>query len=78
MMSVHDALQAWQDGDVTAARAMRLTGAVDVMELHAFAATSGVEMRPGLLPAEERAAERATGLLRRLGHEEAVPEGAGP
>ena len=27
MMSVHDALEAWDTGEITAARAMQLTGA---------------------------------------------------
>lgn len=66
MMSVHDALAAWEAGEITAARAMQLTGAQDVMELHAFAHQSGVPIRTRLLPREEAQAARATALIHRL------------
>jgi hypothetical protein len=72
MMSVHDALEAWQVGEITAARAMALTGASDAMDLYAFAAQSGVDIRPGLLPREEESASAATQLIARL-FEEADP-----
>jgi hypothetical protein len=45
---------------------MALTGAADAIELYAFAAQCGVEVRPGLLPREREAAARATDLIRRL------------
>ena len=78
MMSVHDALAAWQSGDITANRAMQLTGAADVMDLYAFAHSSGVEIRTDLLPREEEQADRAANLISRLmGDEEAVPGHAG-
>ncbi len=78
MMSVHDALAAWQSGDITADRAMQLTGAVDVMELYAFAHTSGVEIREDLLPREKEQADRAASLISRLMRdEEAVARRAG-
>jgi hypothetical protein len=51
---------------MTAARATRLTGASNVLELLAFAEQSGVEIRSGLLPREEEQARRATDLIRRL------------
>lgn len=35
-MSVHDALEAWQSGEITAARAIALTGAEDLLDLYAF------------------------------------------
>jgi hypothetical protein len=66
MVSVHDALEAWQAGEMTAAHAMRLTGATNVLELLAFAHQSGVDIRPGLLPREEEQARRATDLIARL------------
>lgn len=66
MMTVHDALEAWQAGEITSHTAMRLTGAVDVLELHAFADQCGVEVRTGLLPREEHQAARATKLIRQL------------
>ena len=64
MMSVHDALEAWQAGQITARRAMRLTGATDVMELYAYAHECDVEVRTHLLPREEEQAEHATALIR--------------
>jgi hypothetical protein len=60
MMSVHDALEAWQAGEITSRRAMALTDAVSVIELYAFASTCGVEIRRELTPAEAAAAEAAT------------------
>jgi hypothetical protein len=66
MLSVHDVLTGWQAGEITTARAMRMTGADDVMELYALASQSGVELRVGLLPREEEQARRATDLIRRL------------
>ncbi|PPQ26875.1 hypothetical protein [Rhodopila globiformis] len=66
MMSLHDALEAWQAGEITAAHAMRLTGAANVLKLLAFAHKSRVEIRPGLLPREEEQARRATELIVRL------------
>lgn len=78
MMSVHDALAAWQSGDITAGRAMQFTGAADVMDLHAFAHASGVEIRKDLLPREKEQADRATSLISHLMRdEEAVARPAG-
>jgi len=62
-MSVHDALEAWQAGEITASRAMRMTGASDMLELLAFTHQSDVEIRPGLLSREEEQGRRATGLI---------------
>ena len=64
MMSVHDALEAWQAGDIMASRAMRLTGAADIMELYAFAHDCDVAIRTVLLPREEDQADRATALIK--------------
>ena len=63
MMSVHVALEAWQAGTITSGHAMRLTGATDVMELHAFAHQSGVDIRTHLLPREEEQAASATAII---------------
>lgn len=60
MMSVHDALEAWQSGELSSRRAMALTGAENVMELYAFASTCGVAIRVTLTEAELAAAEAAT------------------
>lgn len=57
--SVHDALEAWQDGKITARRAMMLTGAGDVLELYAFAEACGVAVREGLTEAEAASVQRA-------------------
>lgn len=72
MVSVHDALEAWQSGEITTARAMALTGAADVMELYAFAYWSDVEIRTHLLPREEEQAARATALIARYQRDEAA------
>jgi hypothetical protein len=78
MMTVHDALQAWQAGEITVAHAMSLTGAADVMELHAFSAQSGVDIRVRLLPREEEQARNAAGLVNHIMFEQdhAVTEDA--
>ena len=77
MMSVHDALAAWRSGDITADRAMQLTGAADVMDLYTFAHASGVEIRRDL-PREKEQAGRATSLISHLMRdEEAVARPAG-
>lgn len=36
-MSVHDALQAWIDGEISTERAMQLSGATTMSELHRLA-----------------------------------------
>lgn len=54
MMSVHDALEAWQAGEITTSRAMALSGASDVLELYAFASACDVGIR--LDPTPEEAA----------------------
>lgn len=70
MMSVHDALEAWEAGTITSGHAMRLTGAADVMELHAFAHQSSVDIRTHLLPREEEQAANATAMIALLLEEE--------
>lgn len=65
MMSVHDALEAWQAGDITAARAMDLTGATDVVELYGLAQACDVEISLELSDAEAAAVEAASGAIQR-------------
>lgn len=65
MMSVHDALEAWQSGDITAARAMDLTGATDVVELYGLAQACDVEILLELSDEEAAAVEAATGAIHR-------------
>ncbi len=76
MMSVHDAIEAWQSGDLTTARAMQLTGATDVMDLYAFAHECDVEVRTDLLPREEEQAALAIEFIDRLRREEDGAAGA--
>lgn len=64
MLSVHDALEAWQAGDLSSKRAMTLSGAENVMELYAFASTCGVEIRTKMTPTELAAADAATASIR--------------
>ena len=64
MLSVHDALEAWQAGDLSSSRAMALTAAENIMELYAFASTCGVEIRTKMTPAELAAADAATASVR--------------
>ncbi len=66
MLSVHDAIEAWQSGDITSARAMQLTGAADVMDLYAFAHECDVEIRTHLLPREEEPAALAIEFIDKL------------
>ncbi len=80
MMSVHDALEAWQLGQITSGYAMQLTGATDVMELHAFAHASGVDIRTYLLPRELEQVAAATATIERAIREDrasSAGEGAG-
>jgi hypothetical protein len=63
MMSSHDALEAWQAGEITTARAMQLTGATDVIELCAFAHQSDVDIRLELLPQEAEQVKQAATLI---------------
>jgi hypothetical protein len=72
MMSVHDALEAWQAGDLSSKRAMALTSAENVLELYAFASTCGVEIRTQMTSAEQAAAAAATACIRATSVEPAL------
>jgi hypothetical protein len=76
MLSVHDALEAWQAGDLSSNRTMALTGAANVMELYAFASTCGVEIRTRMTPAELAAADAATVSIRATMGEPAPSKGS--
>ena len=68
MMSVHDALEAWQQGQISSRRAMALTGATDVLELHGLAQECDVEIRRELNENEERVVALVSQAIhRRLG-----------
>ncbi|BDA85461.1 hypothetical protein Sa4125_30030 [Aureimonas sp. SA4125] len=60
MMSVHDALEAWQQGEITASRAMALSGAVDVLELYGLAAACGVDINLDMADGELRVSSAVT------------------
>jgi hypothetical protein len=60
--SPHDILQAWQAGEITWKRAMRLTGTAHVMELIAAARSSGVEIL-GLSDLDRELLDRAARLI---------------
>ena len=55
MMTVHDALEAWQAGEITSSRAMVLTDAVNIVELYALAEACDVEIRFDLSDQERHA-----------------------
>lgn len=66
MMSVHDALEAWQNGEITTSRAMALSGAQDIFELYALADACDVEIRLELTDAEKRSVAQVTAAISRI------------
>ena len=64
-MSVHDALEAWQAGEITAARAIALTGAAGLLHLYGLAEECGVEIRTEPTPEERAASDLAADAVRR-------------
>jgi hypothetical protein len=64
-MTVHDALEAWRDGRIPEARAIELTGAADVVDLHVFARSCDVEIGPdtGLPPEDMHEIARRVALV---------------
>jgi hypothetical protein len=62
-LGVHETLEAWQAGEITYRRAMRLLGVDTIADLYAAARSSGVPIRRGLTPAEERLADRVTDII---------------
>lgn len=60
MMSVHDALEAWQQGEITASRAMALSGATDVLELYGLAEACAVDINPNMTDGELRVSSAVT------------------
>ncbi len=78
MMSVHDALEAWQEGEITASRAMSLTGAINILELYGLAEACDVDIRLELNEAEIAAAEKVSNAIQQaMDHENAGPAGPG-
>lgn len=79
MMSVHDALEAWQEGEITASRAMSLTGATNILELYGLADACDVDICIKLNEAEAAAVEKVSAAVRRaLEQQNAGPAGPGP
>jgi hypothetical protein len=75
-MSTYEALEAWQAGEITASRAMVLTGACDLLDLHALAAECEVELRVDLLPSEKVVVENAiTAIDRQIANENIAVNG---
>jgi hypothetical protein len=66
MMSVHDALEAWQAGELTSKQAMDLTGAGNVVELYGMAQDCDVDIRVELSPAERASVEAVSGAIDRV------------
>lgn len=64
-MSLHDILVAWQAGRLSARMAMALGGLDGFDALYEAARNSAVPLRKTLLPEEVRAANYATGAVRR-------------
>ena len=51
-MGVHEALEAWQQGEITYRRALRLVGVDTIADLYAAARSSGVDVRTEPTPQE--------------------------
>lgn len=75
MMSVHDALVAWQNAEIGASQAMTLSGANDIFELYALAETCGVELRFELSESEQRTLRRVTKAIERAIERSGTPRG---
>jgi hypothetical protein len=65
MMSVHDALEAWQSGEITSRRAMDLTGASNIIELYGLAQSCDVDIRLEMTEDEKRTAEKVGAAIDR-------------
>lgn len=66
MMSVHDALEAWQSGEITSRRAMDLTGAPNLLALYGLAQVCDVEIRLELTENERRTVGRVGVAIERV------------
>jgi len=64
-MGVHEALEAWQQGEITYRRAMRLLGVDTIDDLYAAAISSGVSIHREAMPSEIELADHATALIDR-------------
>ena len=74
MMSVHDALEAWQSGEITYRRAMDLTGATNLVELYGLAQACDVEIKLEMNENERRTVEAVGASIQRaLAMEDSEP-----
>jgi hypothetical protein len=64
-MGVHEALEAWQQGEITYRRALRLVGVDTIADLYAAARSSGVEIRIEPTAQEVHLADGAIRLIDR-------------
>jgi hypothetical protein len=64
-MGVHEALEAWQQGEITYRRALRLVGVDTIADLYAAARSSGVDVRIEPTPQEILLSNEAIHLIDR-------------
>jgi hypothetical protein len=69
-MGVFEALEAWQQGEITYRRALRLVGVDTIADLYAAAHSSGVSIRVEASAPEVELADHAVNLINR--HVEAL------
>jgi hypothetical protein len=62
-LGVYEALQAWQDGEITYRRSLRLLGVDTIDDLYAACRSSGVEIRISPSEAEVRSSELAIRMI---------------
>jgi hypothetical protein len=64
-MGVYEALEAWQQGEITYRRALRLIGVETIADLYEAARSSGVEIRREPTPQEIHLSDQAINLIDR-------------
>jgi hypothetical protein len=64
-MGVYEALEAWQQGEITYRRAMRLVGVDTIDDLYTAAYSSGVSIRREPSQSEIHLSDRAIALIER-------------
>ena len=62
-MSVHDALQAWQDGEISEAAALRLSGCDDVFDMLRSCISNDIEIRLSLTEDQQRLVDRQRSMM---------------
>jgi hypothetical protein len=64
-MGVHEALEAWQQGEITYRRALRLVGVDTIADLYEAARSSGIDIRLDPRPQEVHLSDQANRLIDR-------------